>query len=223
MSLIVENVSHRFEDAAVVNGASLRVAPGEVISLFGHSGCGKTTLLRIIAGLEPLQSGDISLDGETIANLPPEDRPIGLVFQDFVLFPHLTVEKNVAFGLKNDKDQKRRVSEQLAALGLTGLERRYPHQLSGGQQQRVAIARALAPHPALLLADEPTGNLDSANGEMIAGLLFEASSRRGTTLVLVTHDQALAERADRVVRLQSGRIVADGTAGRTSREAAMSA
>ncbi|MCB1488248.1 MAG: ABC transporter ATP-binding protein [Bauldia sp.] len=215
----------------VLKGLDLAVEASESLSLVGPSGSGKSTLLMAMAGLERPSAGRIAIQGTDITRLGEDDlarirgRAIGIVFQSFHLIPNMTALENVAVPLElaGEDEAFERAEKELRDVGLADRIDHYPAELSGGEQQRVAIARALVPHPALLLADEPTGNLDSANGAMIADLLFEASARRGTTLVLVTHDQTLAERADRVVRLQSGRIVDDGGQRRPSDETAMSA
>ncbi len=171
------------------------LAEGEIGCLLGPSGCGKTTVLRLIAGFETPSAGEIRLAGQTVSRpgevLPPERRAIGMVFQDYALFPHLTVEQNVAFGLGHLKRdmRARRVREMLATVGLAGREQAYPHELSGGQQQRVALARALAPHPRLLLMDEPFSNLDVDLREKLALEVREILKREGITALMVTHDQ----------------------------------
>lgn len=212
MGLALNNITHRFGDTLAVNDASLRAERGEIVCLFGHSGCGKTTLLRIAAGLEPLQEGVVELDGETLAapgyTTPPERRPIGFVFQDFVLFPHLTVEKNIAFGLRGASDAKMRIAEQLSAMGLQGFERRWPHELSGGQQQRVALARALAPRPGALLMDEPFASIDGVLRRRLREDLRRILKGQNVAVILVTHDpeEALAL-GDRIAFMRAGRIV----------------
>ncbi|MCB1496985.1 MAG: ATP-binding cassette domain-containing protein [Bauldia sp.] len=213
----------------VLRGLDLAVQAGESLSLVGPSGSGKSTLLMALAGLERPSAGRIAIQGTEITRLGEDDlarirgRAIGVVFQSFHLIPNMTALENVAVPLElaGEADAFKRAEEELRDVGLGDRVGHYPAELSGGEQQRVAIARALAPRPALLLADEPTGNLDSANGAMIADLLFEASGKRSTTLVLVTHDRTLAERANRVVRLESGRIVADGGSTQPSPEPAM--
>ncbi len=212
MSLCLKNISHHFGDLAAVAGASLDVAPGELVCLFGPSGCGKTTLLRIAAGLESLQAGAVELDGVVLstpgAETPPEDRPIGLVFQDYVLFPHLTVEKNVAFGLVGQSGVKARVHEQLEALGIATLAKRFPHELSGGQQQRVALARAVARKPKALLLDEPFASIDVTLRRRLRGELRRTLKEQNAAVLLVTHDpeEALAL-GDRIALMRAGEIV----------------
>ena len=178
-----------------VDGVSLNLQAGDIGVLIGPSGCGKTTLLRAVAGLEPVSEGQIALEGRVVSSatvaLPPEQRRIGMVFQDYALFPHLSVGKNVAFGIHElpKAEQERRVAEVLELVGLAGSAARFPHELSGGQQQRVALARALAPRPQLLLLDEPFSNLDVDLRERLAhevrGILKEAKA----TALFVTHDQ----------------------------------
>ncbi|MCX5591825.1 ABC transporter ATP-binding protein [Alcaligenes endophyticus] len=198
----------------VVQGLSLSLRKGEIGCLLGASGCGKTTVLRSIAGFEPLRSGRISL-GEQILSLPnqqlaPEQRNVGMMFQDYALFPHLTVAKNVAFGLRRwDKaDREARVDEMLKLVDLHNLCNRYPHELSGGQQQRVALVRALAPRPALLLLDEPFSNLDVDSRERLAFEVRDILKATCTTAILVTHNQAEAFAiADRIGVMQTGKIL----------------
>jgi putative ABC transport system ATP-binding protein len=200
-----------------LKGIGLAVGAGTSVGLVGPSGSGKSTLLMAMAGLERPQAGRIVVAGEDLTRLGEDalarlrGRKIGIVFQSFHLIPNMTALENVAVPLElaGAVDAFERAERELDAIGLADRLDHYPAELSGGEQQRVAIARALAPGPAILLADEPTGNLDAANGTMIADLLFKAQAERGTTLILVTHDLALAGRTDRTVRLQSGRIVED--------------
>ena len=202
----------------ILKDISLRVASGEAIGLIGPSGSGKSTLLMVMAGLERPDSGEVVVSG-TPFNALGEDalarfrgRQVGIVFQSFHLIPTMTALENVAVPLElaGIEDAQERAGHELAAVGLSERRDHYPAELSGGEQQRVALARALAPNPAILIADEPTGNLDETTGAEIIDLLFAGHNTRGTTLVLVTHDPALARRCDRVVRLRSGRI--DGAA-----------
>jgi len=198
----------------ILKDISLRVAAREAIGLIGPSGSGKSTLLMVMAGLERPDGGEVVVNG-TAFNALDEDalarfrgRQIGIVFQSFHLIPTMTALENVAVPLElaGDADASRRAVEELAQVGLADRQHHYPAQLSGGEQQRVALARALAPDPAILVADEPTGNLDEATGRQIIDLLFAKHAERGMTLVLVTHDATLAQRCNRVVRLRSGRI-----------------
>jgi iron(III) transport system ATP-binding protein len=208
--LAAERVSHRFGDKLVLDGVSLVAAPGELVCLVGPSGCGKTTLLRIAAGLEDIQQGEVRAAGRVVArpgaDLPAERRGIGFVFQDYALFPHLDVAANVGFGLASADAARRarRVRETLAQVGMQDQARSFPHELSGGQQQRVALARALVGRPALLLADEPTGNLDSGTSEGIHALFAELVSEQNTSMLIVTHNRALAARAQRCLRMRDG-------------------
>jgi putative ABC transport system ATP-binding protein len=201
----------------VLKGISLAVEAGEAVGLVGPSGSGKSTLLMVLAGLERPDSGRVVLDGTDLTRLSEDQlarirgRRIGIVFQSFHLVPTMTALENVALplelaGLHGAFD---RAAEELKIVGLGARLSHYPAQLSGGEQQRVAIARALAPDPAIVVADEPTGNLDEATGRTIADLIFALKRERGATLVLVTHDPSLAQRCDRVVQLGAGRIVAD--------------
>jgi putative ABC transport system ATP-binding protein len=198
----------------ILKGLSLRIARGETVGLIGPSGSGKSTLLMVLAGLERPDSGLIRVAGESLAALS-EDRlarfrgeNIGIVFQSFHLIPTMTALENVAIPLElaGAADAFSRAAAELRAVGLKGRLGHYPSQLSGGEQQRVALARALAPNPSILVADEPTGNLDAATGESIIELMFALRRDRGATLVLVTHDATLAARCDRTVRVNSGLI-----------------
>jgi len=204
----------------ILRGVSLTVGRGEAIGLVGPSGSGKSTLLMTAAGLERADSGAVRIAGEDITRLSEDrlaefrGRRIGIVFQAFHLIPTMTALENVAVPLElaGEADAFARAAEELKAVGLGARLDHYPGQLSGGEQQRVAIARALAPHPAILVADEPTGNLDEETGEDIIRLLFTLKRDRGTTLLLVTHDLELAERCDRIVRLKNGHIVEERAA-----------
>ena len=198
----------------VLRDIDLRIGAGEAVGLVGPSGSGKSTLLMVLAGLERPDQGSVLVEGTDLAKLD-EDRlarfrgaRIGIVFQSFHLIPTMTALENVAMPLElqGAEDAFVRAREELAAVGLADRGAHYPAQLSGGEQQRVALARAVAGNPAILVADEPTGNLDEATGTAIIDLIFDLKRARGTTLVLVTHDPALAARCDRVVRMRSGRI-----------------
>jgi putative ABC transport system ATP-binding protein len=206
----------------ILRDISLRVGRGEAIGLIGPSGSGKSTLLMVMAGLERPDSGEVVVNG-TSFNALDEDglarfrgRHVGIVFQSFHLIPTMTALENVAVPLElaGHADPAGRAKRELEAVGLGARLNHYPTQLSGGEQQRVALARALAPDPAILVADEPTGNLDESTGSQIVDLLFAQHAQRGMTLVLVTHDNTLAHRCDRVVRLRSGRL--DGPADERS-------
>ncbi len=228
-ALRITRLKVHFGAVHAVDGADLSVAPGEVLALIGPSGCGKTTLLRTIAGFEHAASGEIWLDGELIESpnraVAPHRRSVGLVFQDYALFPHKTVAQNIAYGLPRKVDAKARVRELLALGGLEGLEGRYPHQLSGGQQQRVAVLRSLAPKPRVLLLDEPFSNLDPALRAELRDEVVKLLRAEGVTAILVTHDRSDAlSVADRVAVMQSGRILQcdtpDGLYFRPQNEAA---
>ena len=217
MTLIeLSHISLTYPNAATpaLYDLSLRVEEGATLSILGPSGCGKTTVLRTIAGFEHPQSGQVLIAGRQVCGggircVPPEERGVGKVFQDYALFPHLTVWQNVAFGLRREGKPAadRTVEETLGLVGLGGLEDRYPHELSGGQQQRVAIARALAPKPIVLLLDEPFSNLDPDMRGQMREEVQEILRRTGTTAVVVTHDHDEAfAMADRIAVLNSGRL-----------------
>jgi ABC-type Fe3+/spermidine/putrescine transport system ATPase subunit len=211
------DVVKRFGDHAAVDGASLAVNEGEIVALLGPSGCGKTTTLRLIAGFEALDAGTIAIGGADIAKLPPYRRDIGLVFQDYALFPHMTVADNIHYGMKQRgvprAEQDHRRGELLRLTRLEGLDARLPLALSGGQQQRVALARALAISPKLLLLDEPLSNLDAKLRESLRIELGDILRAVKTTTLVVTHDQTEAiGLADRIALMNRGRIVQIGTA-----------
>lgn len=214
--LALREVSVRFDDRVAVDRVSLQVGSGEQLSILGPSGSGKSTLLRAVAGLEPLAAGLVEWEGKDISRVPAHRRGFGLMFQDYVLFPHLDVADNVGFGLRHSAgrdgtsaERTRRVAEALELVGLSGFEKRMPSQLSGGEQQRVALARALAPQPRLLMLDEPLGALDRSLRRALLDELIDIFSRLPTPLVYVTHDheEALAV-ADRVAVMRAGRLEA---------------
>ncbi len=204
----------------ILRGISLAIGRGEAVGLVGPSGSGKSTLLMTMAGLERPDSGRVVVDGTDLSGLDEDalarfrGRRIGIVFQSFHLVPTMTALENVALPLElaGEADAFDRARAELDLVGLGERLHHYPSQLSGGEQQRVAIARAVVPNPAILVADEPTGNLDEGTGASIVDLLFSLKRERGSTLVLVTHDLDLARRCDRVVRLRSGRVEAEAVA-----------
>jgi spermidine/putrescine transport system ATP-binding protein len=206
----------RFADVTAVAGINLEMPPGEFFSLLGPSGCGKTTTLRMIAGFERPDEGQILLDGVDMAQTPPHRRNVNTVFQSYALFPHLTVEENVGFGLRykdvSKQDARRKIGDALALVRLEGLERRRPSQLSGGQQQRVALARALVLGPAVLLLDEPLGALDAKLRKALQIELKALQEEIGVTFIYVTHDQEEAlTMSDRLAVMSSGRVEQIGT------------
>ncbi len=212
--LKVDNVSCRYGGQVAVRDLSFHVNHGEVVSLLGPSGCGKTTALRAVGGFEPIVSGSILINRQPVSTpdftVPPEERNFGMVFQDYALFPHLTVADNISFGLKGRSAAQRReaVRHMLAATGMEGMAERYPHELSGGQQQRVALARALAPRPAMLLLDEPFSNLDIELRERLNLEVRDLLKREGITGILVTHDQHEAFAvSDKIGVMLDGRIL----------------
>lgn len=200
-----------FDDEPVLKGIDLDIMDKEFITFLGPSGCGKTTTLRIIGGFIQPKEGDVFFGGVRINDLPPYKREVNTVFQRYALFPHLNVYENVEFGLKiakvPEKERRQSVKEMLKLVGLSGYDRRHVNQLSGGQQQRVAIARAVVTNPKLILADEPTGNLDSKNGAEVMNLLTELN-KEGTTIIMVTHSQHDASFAHRTIHLFDGSVVA---------------
>ena len=212
LALRCSNLTRRFAGVTAVNDASLEVESGTLLALLGPSGCGKTTLLRLIAGLERPHEGTIEVAGRTVASdsvhLPPERRQVGLVFQEYALFPHLSVEDNVGFGLARGSDPETRVRDLLGQVGLDGLGSRMPHELSGGQQQRVALARALAPGPRLIMLDEPFSNLDPSLREGVRSEVRRVLRAANATAIIVTHDQEEAlSLADEVAVMMDGRIL----------------
>ena len=212
----IENVTKKFGDFVAVNDVSLSIYRGEIFCLLGGSGCGKTTLLRMLAGFERPTSGRIFIDGQNMEGVPPYERPVNMMFQSYALFPHMTVEQNVSFGLKQEglprAEIKERVAEMIGMVKLNGFEQRKPHQLSGGQRQRVALARSLIKRPKLLLLDEPLGALDKKLREHTQFELVNLQERLGVTFVVVTHDQEEAMTlASRIGVMNHGRIVQVGT------------
>ena len=204
----------------ILKGVSLKFEAGEAVAIVGASGSGKSTLLGLMAGLDISSSGEIILDGHELSSLDEEERAVlrgqlvGFVFQSFQLLPSLTALENVMLPieLKGDAAAREKAVDLLDRVGLTERWHHYPNQLSGGEQQRIAIARAFATEARILFADEPTGNLDTATGARIVDLLIDLNKAFSTTLVLVTHDERLAARCDRQVRLVAGEVVSDGAA-----------
>lgn len=214
--LEVKNLNRAFGGRKVVRDVSLQIAAGQVTCLLGPSGCGKSTTLRMIAGVETIDSGSVTIDGTLMADgprsQPPEARSVGLMFQDFALFPHLTVAKNIAFGLKGPAQAKnRRVDELLEKVTLSGFGNKHPHQLSGGEQQRVALARGLAPRPKVMLMDEPFSGLDNRLRDGIRDATLEILKAEGTAVLLVTHEPDEAMRmGDEIALMRAGAIVQRG-------------
>ena len=215
--LSLEHVTVTFDGVPAVSDLSLDVGAGEIVCLLGPSGCGKTTTLRVAAGVERQRKGRVLVDGRVVSepgrHLPPEARSVGLMFQDFALFPHLTVAENVAFGLRTATAAERAalVGEYLARVGLEGYAAKFPHQLSGGEQQRVALARALAPKPRVMLMDEPFSGLDNRLRDEVRDHALSLLKEEGAGVLLVTHDPDEAMRmGDRIALMREGRIVQVG-------------
>jgi len=214
----IEGITRTFGEVYAVDDVSLSIYKGEFFSLLGGSGCGKTTLLRLLAGLERPSSGRIFIDGVDMTEVPPYERPVNMMFQSYALFPHMTVVQNVAFGLKQEglprAEIRARVAEMLELVQMGSFAGRKPHQLSGGQRQRVALARSLVKHPKLLLLDEPLGALDRRLREHTQFELVNIQERVGITFVMVTHDQEEAmTMSTRVAVMDAGRIIQIGTPG----------
>jgi iron(III) transport system ATP-binding protein len=221
VALALEEVSHRYGHVLAVDRLSLTLAPGELVCLLGPSGCGKTTALRLAAGLEDLQSGRIVMHGQVVAEpgraVPPETRSVGLVFQDYALFPHLSVADNVGFGLQRLGARERQAAAEraLGQVGLAGYGDSFPHELSGGQQQRVALARALAPQPRVMLLDEPFSGLDQRLRQEVRDQTLHVLKAAGTATLMVTHDPEEAMfMADRIALMDRGRLVQIGAPAR---------
>ncbi len=213
----IDNVTKRFGDFTAVNNVSLKIYKGEIFCLLGGSGCGKSTLLRMLAGFEATSGGSIFLDGQDMAGVPPYERPVNMMFQSYALFPHMTVEKNIAFGLEQEKGLSRaeiatRVTDILEIVKLGAFAVRKPHLLSGGQRQRVALARALVKRPKLLLLDEPLAALDKKLREATQFELINIQEQLGVTFIVVTHDQEEAMTlASRIGVMNRGEIVQIGS------------
>ncbi|MFB4325617.1 ABC transporter ATP-binding protein [Priestia sp. BR_2] len=216
MHVEVRDLNKHFGTFHAVKNVSFEIEKGHLIGLLGPSGGGKTSILRMLAGLENPDSGQISFHGQVVNDLPPQERGIGFVFQNYALFKHMTVFDNIAFGLKVKKAAKAKIKDRVMELveltGLKGFESRYPHQLSGGQRQRVAFARALAPEPQLLLLDEPFAAIDAKIRQELRSWLRELIERVGITSIFVTHDQDEAiEVADEIMIINQGRLEQKGT------------
>jgi putative ABC transport system ATP-binding protein len=211
----LENIEKNYGARTVFRGINLVVASGEFVAIMGSSGSGKSTLLNLIGGMDVPDQGRVIVDNDIVSSYTEEEltayrrQKVGFIFQFFNLLPNLTVAENIEMPLllNNEEHQEGRIAEYIRMVGLSGRENDYPSALSGGEQQRVAIARALIHGPGIILADEPTGNLDSRTGESIVQLIQEAANRNKKTVVLVTHNQAVAEAADRIIRIQDGALM----------------
>jgi putative ABC transport system ATP-binding protein len=214
---ISKQVRSGAEEITILSDVNLDIPDGQFVAITGASGSGKSTLLGLIAGLDSPSSGQISVDGASVTEMSEDElallrsQKVGFIFQSFHLIPSLTARENILIPLEilKVKDAYQRSSELLEQVGLTARGHHFPTELSGGEQQRVAIARAFANKPKYLLADEPTGNLDSKNGQMIFDLMTRLHDNNNTTLVLVTHDNQIAEKADRLIKLSDGKVVSD--------------
>ncbi|MEM9014463.1 MAG: ABC transporter ATP-binding protein [Pseudomonadota bacterium] len=216
VSLEFEAVSYDYNGEIALDDISFAARPGQITCLLGPSGCGKSTLLRLAAGIIPLQKGEIRLDGDRLAgpdnSPPPEARPVGLVFQEGALFPHLTVARNVEFGLADRSNKRQIAADLLDQVGLSSLARRYPHTLSGGQQQRVAFARALAPAPRVLLLDEPFANVDVVRRRSLREDMRRTLKDRGAIVIFVTHNpEEAVDISDQIIVMEARRILQKGT------------
>ena len=207
--LSIYNLSFKYPNnkELTLKDVTTHVSIGKILAVVGPSGGGKSTLLRLVSGLETPLSGQIEVDGKDVTNVNPEKRSIGMLFQDYALFPHMTVEKNIAYGLKlKGQAKKERISKMLEIVNMKGYEKRYPHELSCGQQQRIALARTLAPQPKILLLDEPFSNLDSDLQVKIRHELFEIVKFMKITTIMVTHNKDDAAFADDVISIKEGLI-----------------
>ncbi|ASJ40765.1 ABC transporter ATP-binding protein [Vibrio vulnificus] len=215
---VSKQVSTNNEQLTILKNVNLVIEEGESVAIVGTSGAGKSTLMTLLAGLDVATSGDVSLLGQALSQLDDEQRAqirsehIGFVFQSFLLIPSLTAQQNVTLPclLKGEEEDHERAKALLTSVGLASRIQHLPSQLSGGEQQRVALARAFMTQPKILFADEPTGNLDQHTAEKIIDLLFELNQQHGTTLVLVTHDDNLASRCQKVIKMDSGHLVGEG-------------
>ena len=217
VKLQIRNMKKHYKNGDGVENINMDVREGEFLTMLGPSGCGKSTILRTIGGFLDIDDGDILIDGCSVKDLAPENRPTAMVFQSYNLWPHMTVYENLAFGLKIKKYSKEEISRSvkrgLELVNMQGFEKKYPGQLSGGQQQRVAIARAIANKPKILIADEPTGNIDPELSYEIVDLLREINEC-GTTILMVTHEHSLVRYfGGRIITIQQGRIVFDEVVG----------
>ena len=223
MYVELKNINKTFGDYKASDNVNFGIEKGKLIGLLGPSGSGKTTILRMIAGLENPDSGEIVIDGKVVNDIPASKRGIGFVFQNYALFRYMTVFDNIAFGLKIQKKSKKfikeRVNELVKLIGLEGLEKRYPSQLSGGQKQRCACARAIINNPKLLLADEPTGALDSHSSQMLLSTIQSINEQLRATILMVTHDAFTASYANRILFLKDGEIFMELRKGNDSRSA----
>lgn len=212
--LSVKHIIKKYAKFTVLDDVSFTLKKGDITSIVGESGCGKTTLLRIIAGHEASYAGMVEIHGTDHSHSPARERNVGLVFQEYALFPHLTAEKNISFGLPKSSPSAKasRVAELLNLVGLPAYGKRYPHELSGGQQQRIAIARALAPSPSLLLMDEPFSNLDPIKRRNIRESIQTITQKSQTSCLIVTHDiQDAVNISDHIIILREGKIIQQGT------------
>lgn len=210
VAIEIDHVIKRYGDHTVINGLSVDIRPGEFFTLLGPSGCGKTTLLRMIIGFNTVEGGQIRVDGQVVNNIPTNRRNMGMVFQNYAVFPHMNVRDNVAYGLKTRRivktERRKKADEMLKLVKIDQYADRMPSQLSGGQQQRVAIARALASEAKVLLADEPTGNLDEDTAGEIIELLKKTAHEMGKCVIVATHSKQLAEEADVVLEISQGKL-----------------
>ena len=219
--ITLDSLRVSYHGNVVLKPLSLTIEPGEVLALIGPSGSGKTTVLRAIAGFVQPAGGRILIGDTDVTQLPPYKRGLAMVVQNYALFPHMKVEDNVAFGLRAQKQPRgliaERVTEALKIVGMADYATRYPHQLSGGQQQRVAIARSLINNPSILLADEPTGNLDSTTSKEVLHMFRDLNRRKGITVILVTHDPKIAAFTDRAINMADG-LICEGISDTLSKD-----